>query len=351
MLANERVFEAVKMIVSITLALILTLVVLFLVSSSPLESFQKILFSPLTRVRYMGNVIELMIPLSFAGLATALLFRTKLFNLGTEGIFYFGGVVTAAIATQTLGNALVHPFVTILISGLVGGSIALIPGFFKAKYNTNELVTSLMLNSILFGLGVFIIKYYLQAPDLPGIASRLFEKTALLPIIIPQTRIHFGIVILIITVAAVHLMLFHTKLGYAIRMTGLNNNFARYSGMNAFTLFLAVHFMSGFIGGIGASVELLGMYTRFQWSQLPGLGFTGALMAMLGKNNPISVVIAAFAISYLRIGADIMARTSDVPVEIVALVEAVVVLFVSSQYFLRKYHERALIKKGGVRVA
>jgi len=91
----------------------------------------------------------------------------------------------------------------------------------------------------------------------------------------------------------------------------------------------------------------LGMYNRFQWSALPGLGFTGALMAMLGRNHPVGVVVAAFAISYLRTGADIMARTTDVPVEIVAVVEAVVVLFVSSQYFLRKYHERALIKKGG----
>jgi simple sugar transport system permease protein len=142
-------------------------------------------------------------------------------------------------------------------------------------------------------------------------------------------------------------MLFHTKLGYTIRMTGLNKNFARYSGMNAFWLFLVVHFISGFIGGVGSSVELLGMYNRFQWSALPGLGFTGALMAMLGRNHPVGVVAAAFAISYLRTGADIMARTTDVPVEIVAVVEAVVVLFVSSQYFLRKYHERALIKKGG----
>jgi len=204
-----------------------------------------------------------------------------------------------------------------------------------------------MMNSILFGLGLFIIKNFMQALDVPGVASHLFQATAKLPVIIPSTRIHFGIVILIITVVALQLMLFHTKLGYTIRMTGLNKNFARYSGMNAFWLFLVVHFISGFIGGVGSSVELLGMYNRFQWSALPGLGFTGALMAMLGRNHPVGVVAAAFAISYLRTGADIMARTTDVPVEIVAVVEAVVVLFVSSQYFLRKYHERALIKKGG----
>ncbi len=350
MLANEKVFEAVKMIVSLALALLLTLVVLFIFSATPMESFQKMLVAPVTRVRYMGNVIELMIPLAFAGLATALLFRTKLFNLGTEGIFYFCGVITAAVATQTMSSAFFHPMVTIVVSGLVGGCIALIPGFFKAKYSTNELVTSLMMNSILFGFGLLIIKRFMQASDVPGVASNLFERTARLPVIISQTRIHAGFIILIVTVVAVHVMLFHTRLGYAIRMTGLNKNFAKYSGMNAFSLFLVVHFMSGFIGGIGSSVELLGMYSRFQWSALPGLGFTGALMAMLGKNNPFGVLAAAFAISYLRTGADIMARTTDVPVEIVAVVEAVVVLFVSSQYFLRKYHERALIKRGGGRV-
>lgn len=346
MLANEKIFEAVKMIASLLLALLITFVVLLAVSSTPLESFSKMLFAPLTKVRYMGNVIELMIPLSFAGLATALLFRTKLFNLGTEGIFYFCGVVTAAIATQTFSNSLLHPIVTILISGLVGGTIAMIPGFFKAKYNTDELVTSLMMNSILFGLGLYVIKNFLQAKDVPGVASQLFQSTALLPIIIPGTRIHIGFAILLVVVLLLWLMLFKTKLGYAIRMTGLNKSFAKYSGMNAFSLFLIVHFISGFLGGIGSSIELLGMYSRFQWSALPGLGFTGALMAMLGKNDPFGILAAAFAISYLRTGADIMARSTDVPVEVVAVVEAVIVLFVSSQYFLRKYHERALIKKG-----
>jgi general nucleoside transport system permease protein len=86
MLANERIFEVVKMAAAVLLALILTFILLLVFSAQPLESFSKMLFAPLTKVRYMGNVIETMIPLSFAGLATALLFRTKLFNLGTEGI-------------------------------------------------------------------------------------------------------------------------------------------------------------------------------------------------------------------------------------------------------------------------
>ena len=347
MLANEKLFEAFKMAAAVLLALVLTFVVLLFVSDEPLRAFSLMLFSPLTKFRYFGNVIELMIPLSFAGLATALLFRTRLFNLGTEGIFYFCGVVTAAIATQTFANSTLHPIITITISGLVGGLIALIPGFFRAKFKTDELVTSLMMNSILYGLGLYIIKYYLQASDVSGVASNLFQLTAKLPIIIPGTRIHAGFAVLIVAVILLYFMLFHTRLGYSIRMTGLNKDFAKYSGMNAFWLFLTVHFISGFLGGIGSSIELLGMYNRFQWSALPGLGFTGALMAMLGKNHPVGVVAAAFAISYLRTGSDIMARSTDVPVEIVAIVEAVIVLFVSSQYFLRKYHERALIKQGG----
>lgn len=345
-LRGEKAFEVIKLFAAIFVALGITFAVLCVSSSTPIDSFVTLLTAPLTKLRYFGYVFETMVPLAFAGLATSLLFRTGLFNLGTEGVYYISGVVTAIVSNHVLGNYILDPIITITISGIVGGLIAMIPGYFKAKYNANELVTSLMMNSILFGVGLFIIKTFIKATDVPSIASEKFMITAKLPVIIPGTRVHLGIIILIVVTILVYILLFKTKLGYAIRMTGLNKDFAKYSGMSAFALFLSVHFISGFIAGMGSSIELLGMYERFTWTVLPGLGFTGALMAMLGKNNPIGVFIAAFGISYLRAGAEIMSRSSDVPVELVAIVEAILVLLISSQYFLRKWRERVLLKEG-----
>ncbi|MPM81600.1 hypothetical protein SDC9_128656 [bioreactor metagenome] len=287
-----------------------------------------------------------MIPIAFSGLACSLLFRTGLFNLGIEGIYFIGGVVTAAVACTAINSYVFHPILSILIPAIVGGLLMLIPGFLKAKFNANELVVSLMLNSIYLGLGLFIIKNYLRGIDTSAIASPAFKETAMLDYIIPNTRITISFFLLLATALFVYILLYKTKLGYSIRMTGLNMKFAVYSGMNAFTLFMLVHFISGFIGGMGTSVELLSLYGRFTWIVLPGLGFTGALMAMLGRNNPLGVLVAAFFISYLNKGAEVMALGSDVPVEITAIIQAVLVLLISSQYFLRKWREKQLLKEG-----
>ena len=137
-----------------------------------------------------------------------------------------------------------------------------------------------------------------------------------------------------------------TKLGYAIRMTGLNKNFAKYSGMSAFGLFMVVHLLAGFIGGMGSGVELMGLYKKFNWSSLPGLGFTGALMANIGKNHPIGVLVAAFGISYLRAGAQLLANSSAViDISMISIVEVILTLLISSQYFLRAWRSKQMLKE------
>lgn len=343
---SEFKFEILKTLVAMVVALITTFVILLFVSSTPIAAFIKLLTSPLTKIRYFGNVLETMVPIGFAGLATALLFKTGLFNLGTEGIFYIAGVFTAFLASRMFNNPLIDPFVVILLSSIFGGMIALIPAYFKAKYNTNELVLSLMLNSILFGIGLFIIKTFIRASDVPSLASEKFLESTRLFVFIPKTRTHIGVLIFLLMVFIITVLMYRTKLGYSIRMTGINANFARYSGMSAFLLFLIVHFISGFLAAMGSSIELLGMYERFTWITLPGLGFTGALIAMLGKNNPIGVLIASFVMAYIKTGAEIMSRTSDVPVEMVAFVEAILVFLITSEYFLKKYKDKMLLKKG-----
>lgn len=344
-LANEKTFEVTKVLLSILIALGITFVVLLFVSDAPFSAFGTMLTAPLTKTRYFGNVLEAMVPIVFSGLACSLLFRTGLFNLGIEGIFYICGIVTASIAIREFSSAFVHQSVAIIVSGLVGGVIMLFPGFLKAKFNTNELITSLMMNSIFLGVGMWFIKTFMRATDYSSVASPLFTETAKMTVLIPTTRVTSSVILALLTVAAVYVLMFHTKLGYQIRMTGENPNFAKYSGMSAFTLFMLVHFISGFLGGVGASVELLSIYTRFSWIALPGLGFTGTLMAMMGKNHPVGILISAFGISYLKTGAEIMARNSTVPVEIISIVEAVLVLLISSQYFLRRFREKQLLKQ------
>lgn len=348
-LTDDIPFEGMRILLSILIALAITFGVLCLVSGNPVSDFISLLTYPLKSKFYFGYVLVKMVPLCFAGLATLLYFRTGLFNLSTEGVFYISGVVCTyfAINPATLtGNGFIDSTICILAAAICGGVIALLPGYLKAKFSADEMVISLMLNSILFGIGFYIVKTFLAIPGISGTSSAPFEASAKLSIIIPKTQVHSGIIIMAVMVAVVYVLLFKTKLGYSIRMTGLNKSFAKYSGMSAFSLFMVVHFLAGFLGGMGSAVELLGVYKSFSWSQLPGLGFTGALMAMLGKNHPIGVLVAAFGISYLRASAQLLANSSPViDIKLISIVEVILTLLISSQYFLRKWREKKLLKE------
>lgn len=345
---DDLPFEIIRMLLSIVIALFVTFIVLCSVSKTPVDDFIQLLTYPLQGKFYFGYVLIKMVPLTFAGLATLLYFRTGLFNLSTEGIFYICGVVCTYFAVGSIpltGNGFIDSGICILASGIVGAIIALLPGYLKAKYNANEMVISLMMNSILFGIGFYLIKTYLAVEGVSGNASAPFASSAKLAIIMDGTQVHSGLILMLIAVAAIYILLFKTKLGYTIRMTGLNDRFAKYSGMSSFALFMAVHLIAGFLGGAGSAIELLGTYKRFSWTQLPGLGFTGALMAMLGKNHPIGVLIAAFGISYLRASAQLLANSSPViDVKLVSIVEVILCLLISSQYFLKKWREKQLLK-------
>ena len=338
---NNRLFDSLRMLVAVAISLFVAFVIIFLVSEQPVQSLEFLLFGPLRSIRYLGNVGELAIPLVFSGLATAILFQSQLFNLGAEGIFYISGLAAAFVAIVL---PLVPPALPILAGVVVGVFVGLIPGFIKAKWDGSELVSSLMLNSILAGLGLYILNHAMRDESINEIASRRIAQSALLPKILPGTRIHLGIVICVACVALVYWFFRYHKWGYLLRLFGANRTYIEYCGYSPFTLILLAHGLAGALAGLGGSVEILGMHDRFRWASLPGLGFDGALVAILARNNPLSVVGAALFIAYIRIGADIMSRLGDVPAEMVSMIQAVVILFISAERFLSGIEQRRMLR-------
>ena len=162
-ITDDGPFEALRILASIGIALIVTFVVLAFVSKQPLTDFIRLLTYPLSKPSYFGYVLVKVIPLTFAGLATLLYFRTNLFNLGTEGVFYISGIVATVFAINPAfmtGNTVIDSMIPILMATLFGGIISLIPGLISIRYKADEMVISLMINSILFGIGYFILKNF-----------------------------------------------------------------------------------------------------------------------------------------------------------------------------------------------
>jgi simple sugar transport system permease protein len=139
--------------------------------------------------------------------------------------------------------------------------------------------------------------------------------------------------------------MFKTRTGYELRLTGENRSFARYSGINVIKITLISQLLGGFIFGIGGGVELLGMYNRFTWTSQLGYGWDAIIITTLAKKNPLYVPFAAFFLAYLRTGASIMARSTDVVTEIVTITQGIIILLVVAEQFLSKYKHKMIAKE------
>lgn len=347
----EKQFKLIRIFVSIGIALSIAIVIIFLSSNDPISAIYNFILGPFTSTRRMGNVIELMIPLLFTGVGVSIMFSAGQFNLSSEGAFFIGGVVASYVAIMWALPAGIHPVVAIGAAGIVGAIIGVIPGILFVRYKAMPIVSSIMLNFVCLFLGIYIISYILIDPLVGFPASKLFAGTATLPRLFSVTRIHFGLILGIATVVLGYYFLMKSKWGYSIRMIGKNPQFAKYSGINVARYVLLPQIIGGALAGIGGAVELLGIFDRFQYQRLTGHGFDGVLIAILAGFNPKFVPITALFLAYLRTGADIISRTSDIPIEVIFIIQAIMIVFVASERFLDKWKKRKIVEKSSSQLA
>lgn len=306
---------------------------------TPGAAIATFLFGPAGDLRHLGNVVETATPLMFTGLAVSLMFSAGMFNLGAEGAFFLGGVA-ASYATVALPlppwlpSWLFAPW-AVLFGAACGSVVCLIPGLLRARFGASELVSSLMLNYAALYLGLFVVNYLIRDPTAGAMVSYKFPLAARLPRLVTGTHIHSGTLIALFACALGAVWLFRTRWGYTARLVGANARFARHLGLSATLIAAGVQALGGLIAAAGGAIEVQGLYMRFTWESLPGQGWNGLVVAILAGNNPALVPPAAFALSWLQIGGDLLARNFSVPAEVVGLVEALVILLATAGAVVR----------------
>jgi len=341
----ETRFELLRFSTAIGIAFLLSFIIILLVSKEPLAALRNLFLGPLSSWRRFGNVIELAITLTFTGLAISVMFSANQFNMGVEGSFYAAGAVAAMAALALPLPPVIHPFVGIVLGGLIGAVICAIPALLKARWGASELVSSLMLNYVFFYFTRYFVNTIFKDANAGYVATYLLPLSAKLPKIISGTRIHAGLFILAAVVVVTVIFMRRTVWGYALIQTGRNPAFAEYSGINTGMVTVYSQLVGGCIAGIGGSVEVLGMYDRFQWQNLPGYGFDGVIVAILAKNKPQYVPLAAFLLSYIRIGADRMSTATDVTSEMISIIQGIIIMLVAAQAFMSSRRQKMLIKE------
>lgn len=230
----------------------------------------------------------------------------------------------------------------------------IIPAVIKAYLNASELVSSLMMNTIALKLFDYLLSTYLQKPKVAGIMSELLPKEVRLGSFIPNlpflaetralwiknTNVSVMVYIAIAAVVVVYLLLYKTPFGYELRMVGANSKFARYGGINVKRVILLSITISGIFAGLAGVHIALGITYRIVQNMSAGLGFEGVNVAILSFNNPIVVPFASLLYGYLRAGADVMERTTDVSNELVMIIQAAVLILLTAERLLPIVQQR-----------
>jgi ABC-type uncharacterized transport system permease subunit len=339
---SKEIGKLVQRLILMALVVAVLLVPIVASLAQPWDAAGTFLLGPLQDRRHFGNLLEAMTPMLFTGLAVSLMFRAGMFNLGAEGAFFLGGV----LATFVLLKAPLPPALlavsAIVIGGIFGASVCVVPAWLKIQFGASELVCSLMLNYAALFLGLYIVNYYLRDPDAGAMLSYRLPEAGKLPRIIAGTRVHLGLLIGLFACVASYWYLFRTRWGYEARLVGSNAAFARHIGIGTASIAITVQWLGGFIAAAGGAIEVQGMYSRFSWSDLPGVGWNGLVVAILAGNDPLLVPAAALFLAYLAVGGDLLAQNFAVPAEIVGLIKALVILFSTASVAAKSFPLRAI---------
>lgn len=343
---KNLLINAVTTALTIIISLVIAFVIIFVVSDKPGEAISALLLGPLGSIRRMGSILTTAIPICFTGLAVCIMFQAGMMNMCAEGAFFLGALGAAAVATRVALPGVLGVIVPMAVGAVIGAALCFIPAILRAKLGASEMVSSLMLNYVSLYLGLFLLNSFLRDQSFGALATNKLPAASNLPKFVKGTSIHVGVFIAAAFIILCYLFVFKTKTGFQIRTYGQNSRFATYAGISAGGMIVLSQVLGGAIAGIGGSVELMGMYDRFQWTSLPGYGWDGIMLAILARNKPQFIPLAALFLAYLRVGAASMATNADVPSELITVIQAVMIMLVTAQAMLRGWRQKMAIKEG-----
>jgi simple sugar transport system permease protein len=283
------------------------------------------------------------IPLVFAAVSVAIAFRTGLFNIGAEGQLLVGALAAGAVGVSFAGSpGIVLLPLTLASAAAAGALYGAIPGALKAWRGAHEVITTIMLNYV----AIFLMHWLLQNGPMTGPAalgtpaSAKIGDGAILPVILPAelvpfSRLHAGAVIAVAVLIGFWALMWKTPLGYELRTVGFSPRAAAQAGIDPRLRTVVVMAIAGAVAGIGGAVQIQGVLYRVFDGFSPGYGFEAIAVALLGKNSPVGIALAALLFGGFGHGGALMQSEAQVSAHIVNVIEALVLFFVAAELVTR----------------
>lgn len=276
-------------------------------------------------------------PYIFGSLAVALGFRSGLFNIGAEGQIFIGAIFAAFVGYSITGLPAIIHIPLALLAGALGGALwGFIPGWLKAKTGGHEVINTIMMNYIAFRISEWLLTGPMRNPDSYNPVSPTIQESAMLPRFFQAPiRFHLGFFIALMAAWLVYWFLFRTKWGFALRSVGANPHAARYAGMSIVSSTVLAMSLSGALAGLAGTNEVLGLNHNLAVAFSSGYGFDSIALALLGKSHPLGVVLASLLFGTLRNGATRMQVVSQIPIDIITILQAFILVFIAAPAIIR----------------
>jgi simple sugar transport system permease protein len=278
------------------------------------------------------------VPYILAGLAVAYGFQGGLFNIGAEGQLLVGALCSVYIGYAVTGLPWFVHLPLAIVAGVAGGAVwGGIVGALKAYTGAHEVINTIMMNWIAISLSAWLLKVGgpMARPTVPVTPPVL--ETAWIPQLsnTQGNRFHAGFFLALLVAWLVWWVLYRSTVGFEVRMVGTNPKAARYSGVNVKRQWIQIMLVSGGLAGLAGTVQTLAVDRWVGVGFSAGLGFDAIALALLGKNHPAGVVMAALLFGTLRNGATRMQSVAQIPVDIITIVQALVIVFIAAPEIIR----------------
>lgn len=345
---------------SIALALIVGAVIMAVTGHDPINAYAQLckgatgcnslgeFFTALFTKRQFGNTIEYAMVLFLTGLACALGARVGIFNVGGEGQLYLGAIVSAYIGVVL---SELSPWIVIPLAALgaiaVGGFYAWIPGVLKVKLKVNEVITTIMMNTI----AIYFCAYLSNGPWKTSQSNRVSGTDTLasglqFSKLIPGSNLTTAIFASIIIALLVWYVMSKTTKGFEMRLIGDNPRFARFAGLTVDRVVIGAMVVSGAICGLVGMFEVYGLKGNYQDGISNEYYFDGLLVAMIMRYQPVGIIFMSFAFAFLKVGAAGMELNAGVPGELYRIIQSVIIFFLAAESGVKALLQARLTKGG-----
>jgi len=318
--------------ITLLIAFGLVVALILILSKTPGKMIYYFFLGPFTNTYYLGNMLNAAVPLVFSGLGMAVAFKSSVFNLGGEGQVYAGGLaVTLVCLGLPSANGFLGGLLAVMAALLLGGGIAGLSGFFKVKWNVDEMISSFLISSIV----LLVVNYFITGPlDDPGnnmLASLPLAHQYNLMKLFSPSKLNLSALFAIAASALTFLFMSRSHIGYEMRMCGLNREFSRYGGIKVSRYLVLPMIIGGALHGLGGGLMVLGTYQVLYKGFSFGMGWNGIAVALIARNNPLGVVPAALLFAYLDAGAKAAMLNGDITFEIASIAQSIIFFFITAQ--------------------